>query len=73
LSPSSTIGPCQLPPGDSHAFCAGPVVHQELADPSRPGEVVISYGVGTTAQNQDQLRAAAPLDYWTRLVWAMAP
>jgi hypothetical protein len=70
---ASSLGPCALPGGDTNAFCAGPVVHEELADPTRPGEVVVSYGVGTTATNQDALRAARPQDYWTRLAWLSAP
>ena len=30
------------------AFAAGPVVHEELANPTRPNEVVVSYDVDTT-------------------------
>jgi hypothetical protein len=72
-TPSSSIGACALPGGDMNAFCAGPVVHEELADPTRPGEVVVSYGVGTTATNQDALTSADPLGYWTKLAWLSAP
>jgi hypothetical protein len=39
---------CDLPADDPKAFCAGPVVHPELSDPTR-SELVISYGVGSTA------------------------
>jgi hypothetical protein len=65
----STLAACDLPGADRHAFCAGPVVHEELRDPTRPGETVVSYGLGTTAENQTALLAAHPDDYWTRLVW----
>lgn len=46
---SANLGRCELPAGDPHAFCAGPVVHEELADPTRPNELVISYGRGSTS------------------------
>lgn len=69
----ASIGPCALPSGDAHAFCAGPVVHEELADPTRPGEIVVSYGVASTAPSAGALSAARPEDYWTRLVWVGAP
>jgi len=62
------VAACDLPSSsDPKAFCAGPIVHLEhleLSDPTRPGELPISYGVGTTGtptSNAD--------DYWTRLVW----
>jgi hypothetical protein len=64
----ATLATCVLPGGDSHAFCAGPVVHEELEDPTSPGRMVVSYGVGTTALDQDALLAAHPEEYWTRLV-----
>jgi hypothetical protein len=57
-------GSCDLPSGDGQAFCAGPVVHTELADPTRPDELPVTYGVGTTGTRQ-----ADPDAYWTRLVW----
>jgi len=62
-SAGRTIARCALPSGDEQAFCAGPVVHEELADPTRPGEMVVTYGAST-------LRAGerAPVDVWTRLV-----
>ncbi len=65
-SPGPTLGRCALPEADGKAFCAGPVVHQELADPTR-NQLVVSYGVGTT---DPAARArAAPDAYWPRLVW----
>jgi hypothetical protein len=48
---------------------AGPVAHEELADPTRPAEVVVSYGVGTVAPDATARLAAHPAAYWTRLVW----
>jgi len=68
-----TLGACDLPASDAHAFCNAPVVHQELADPTRPGEVVVSYDVSTLATNAGSLASARPEDYWPRLVWAPAP
>jgi hypothetical protein len=62
------LGACDLPAGDSHAFCAGPVVHPELADPTRTGELPVTYGVGTT-DDQTSRASASPDAYWTRLVW----
>jgi hypothetical protein len=72
-TPSSSIATCMLPDYDTSSFCAGPVIHEELADPTRPGEVVVSYGVGSTAMNQDALLSAHPGDYWTKLAWLSAP
>ena len=63
----ASLGRCELPAGDPKAFCAGPVVHSELLDPTRPGEWAITYGIGTT---DGAARARArPEDYWTRLGW----
>jgi hypothetical protein len=59
------VAACDLPSSDPKAFCAGPIVHAELADPTRPSELPVTYGVGTTGAatgNAD--------DYWTRLVFA---
>jgi hypothetical protein len=72
-APSSTLASCDLPGGDTSAFCAGPVVHEELGDPTRPAEVVVSYGVGTTAPDQSALLGASPESYWTKLTWTSAP
>ncbi len=68
-----TLTACDLPASDTLAFCAGPVVHEELTDPTVTGEEIVSYGVGTTASNQDALLAAHPEQYWTRLVWVSIP
>ena len=57
------LGRCLLPADDPKAFCAGPVVHKDLADPTRPGELVVSYGVGSTAGR----------DHASRLAWHHAP
>ena len=59
-----SLGGCLLPAGDPMAFCAGPVAHPELADPTRTGELVVSYSIGTTGSQTGNLA-----DYWPRLVW----
>ncbi len=63
-SPGGDLAHCDLPSADPKAFCAGPVVHEEIDDPTRPGEWVVSYGIGSTG-----VRTSNPDDYWTRLVW----
>jgi hypothetical protein len=68
-----TLAACDLAASDDKAFCAGPVVHEELVDPTRPGELPVSYGVGTTATDQSILMVKHPKDYWSRLVWVAAP
>ncbi|HEY1953970.1 MAG TPA: hypothetical protein VGH28_00110 [Polyangiaceae bacterium] len=58
------VAACDLP-ADPKSFCAGPIAHPELADPTRPNELPVSYSVGTTS--------GTPLsadDGWTRLIWA---
>lgn len=62
-----TLAQCDSPADDPHAFCAGPVVHEELADPAAAGQLVVSYGVGTTASGASASKD--PDAYWTRLVW----
>jgi hypothetical protein len=66
---ATPLSPCELPSADPHAYCAGPVVHSELEDPTRPGERAITYGVGTTATDGETRRREDPGAYWTRLVW----
>lgn len=68
-----TLAGCDLPSDDADAFCAGPVVHDELTDPTRPTEAWVSYGVGTTAPDQAERRAANPRAYWTRLARVSLP
>jgi hypothetical protein len=58
------LGSCDLPQGDAHAFCAGPIVHTDIADPTRPGELPVTYGVGTTG-----MQAGDASGYWPRMVW----
>jgi len=65
-SDAASLGPCDLPASDPQAFCASPVVHDELADPTRPGEIAVTYGVGSTGAG---VRTGNPEDYWPRLVW----
>ncbi len=62
---ASTLGACTLPGADAKAYCAGPIVHEELMDPTQPNELVVSYGVATT----DPTRPAAGGAYWSRLAW----
>ncbi len=69
----AALGTCDLPASDTQAFCESPVVHEELADPTRPGEVVVGYDVSTLATDAGALASASPHDYWPRLVWAPAP
>jgi hypothetical protein len=64
-SDPDSLASCDLPPSDPAAFCMGPVVHTELADPTRPSELVVSYDVKTTASSP--LPGADP--YWPRLAW----
>jgi hypothetical protein len=68
-----TLAACDLPASDDKAFCAGPVVHEELVDPTEPSQLPVSYGVGTTAKNQSTLMAENPKNYWSRLVFVEAP
>jgi hypothetical protein len=66
-----TSGPnlatCDLPlTTDPKSFCAGPIVHGELSDPTRPGEMAITYGVGSSVASPP----GTTNDYWPRLIWA---
>ncbi len=77
-SSGPTLGACNLPVSDTHAYCAGPVVHRERANPLVPGELVVTYGVGTTAPDGSGSASASlmsehPADYWSRIQWATAP
>ncbi len=69
-SAARSIARCDLPPDDPDAFCAGPVVHLELADPTRPGELPVTYGVGSTGPGSGSAR---PEPYWPRLQWVRVP
>ena len=70
-SSGPTLATCELPSGDSNAFCAGPVVHEEWMDPTRPSELVVSYGVGTTGTPvQGTASGTLSTSYWTKLAWA---
>jgi hypothetical protein len=59
-----TLASCDLPSADPHAFCAGPIAHPEIADPTHPGEMPISYSIGSTGT-----AASGKGSYWPRLVW----
>ena len=66
-TPSKDLAQCDLPTADDpKSFCAGPIVHSELADPTRPGELPITYGVGSSSLTTPPGTAD---DYWPRLVW----
>jgi hypothetical protein len=64
----SSTWACALPSDDPHATCSGPVVHEKLTDPLHPRELVVSYGVGTTATGS-QPSSTQPDAYWSRLAW----
>lgn len=64
----TSVARCDLPPGREGSFCAGPVVHLELADPTRPHELPVTYGLGTTAAGGSDAQA-----YWSRLQWVQVP
>jgi hypothetical protein len=68
-----TLAACDLPTSDTHAFCAGPVVHTELMDPTRPSELVVSYQVGTTASVPTPPAGTLADAYGSRLVWVSLP
>ncbi|HSY21144.1 MAG TPA: hypothetical protein VK841_03470 [Polyangiaceae bacterium] len=61
------LTPCDLPMDDPGISCAGAVVHPELADPTVPNELVVSYSVGTTTLAPPTTNV--PDRYWPRLVW----
>jgi hypothetical protein len=67
-SPARVLVPCDLPPDDPGAYCAGPTVHRELLDPLAPSTLVVSYSVGTTAEDGPSRRAADPAAYWPHVV-----
>lgn len=60
------LAACEVPSGDMHAYCAGPVVHEELTDPTRPDEIAVSYALGTTDPNTAVTDRDA---WWPRLAW----
>lgn len=72
-SAAANVAHCQLPGSDTHAYCAGPVVHEELRDPLHRQTLPIAYSIGTTAADGAALRTTNPRDYWTRLVWLTLP
>ncbi len=67
-SEARTLAACELPSDDSHAYCAGPVVHLELFDPTRPNEIYVGYSVGSTATDSEERRRRNPQAYWPRVV-----
>lgn len=69
----TVLAPCELPPDDPGAYCAGPVVHRELLDPLAPGVLVVGYSVGTTSEDGAERRARDPDGYWPRIVRVPLP
>ncbi|MCA9670421.1 MAG: DUF4185 domain-containing protein [Myxococcales bacterium] len=59
---------CDLPEDDPDAYCAEPMLHPELSDPTRPDELVITHNVRSLAKDQDVRRRQRPADYTLRLV-----
>ncbi len=72
-SSGPTLAACDLSGAGPKAFCAGPVVHTELADPTRPHELVISYQVGTTARRPAPVLGTLADADGSRLVWVSRP
>lgn len=64
-TPPASFASCDLPSADPAAFCMGPVIHTELADPTRPSERVVSYDVKTTSSTPLPTGDA----YWPRIAW----
>lgn len=59
---------CVLPDQDPQAYCAGPVIYQELWDPFEPNQLIVGYSIGTTADNGEDLRRETPSAYRPRIV-----
>jgi hypothetical protein len=72
-SAPAVLAPCDLPADDPGAYCAGPVVYRELADPLEPGWIVVGHSVGTTSPDGDARRARDPRAYWPRIVRLRLP
>lgn len=72
-SDAVTLARCALPADDANAYCAGPVVHVELSDPTRPDEAWVSYGVGTTASDGAERARRSPTAYATRFLRVTLP
>jgi len=68
-SAGPNLAQCDLASDDPQSFCAGPTVHLSISDPTRPGELAITYGVGS-ANLAGPPANTTPDDYWPRLVWA---
>jgi hypothetical protein len=67
-SAQTNFANCDLPESDPKAFCGGPVVRNEIADPTMPGELPVTYSVGTTG-----MATSNTDDYWPRLTWIAVP
>ncbi len=66
------LAECELP-ADPGAYCAGPVVHEELLDPLAPSTLAISYSVGSTTPGWGDRARELPREYWPRLVRVRVP
>jgi hypothetical protein len=66
------LAACDLP-DDPGAYCAGAVIHEELADPFVPGTIAVSYSVGSTTPGWAELARETPRDYWPRLARVRVP
>jgi hypothetical protein len=66
------IAACDLP-DDPEAYCAGPAIHEELADPLAPGTIVVSYSVGSQTPGWGERARENPAEYRTRLVRVPIP
>ena len=67
------MAPCDLPEDDPAAFWASPALHLELMTDWRPDELVVTYEVGSTSEDQAERREADPAAYWPRLVRLTLP
>lgn len=70
---ATSLARCDLPTDDANGFCVGPVVHRELADPTRPRELPVTHGVRSAAADRAARAASRPEAYWPRLHWVRVP
>jgi len=61
--------PCALPRDDPSAFCDSARALASLWDPTEPSEVVISYRIGSLAEDWEARFAARPRQYWGPIDW----
>lgn len=68
-SPPRDVHRCELPRGDSAAFCDTVRIVVPLLDPLEPQQAVLMYRVDSTAQDSQRLRLEDPAAYASRMVW----